>query len=106
MIYAVAGTECLLSGVGGPAVNRWLGMFVMLPAAFTGLVMTVATARRAAPGAGRSAWICLSIALTLYFIGLTIGAGSWLMHREPFPGPADFFFCAFYPAIAAAALYL
>src|SRR5438132_1215978 len=106
VIYAVAGTECLLSGVGGPTVNRWLGIFVMLPAAFTGLVMTVGTARRAAPGAGRSAWICLSIALTLYFIGLTIGAGSWLMHREPFPGPADFFFCAFYPAIAAAALYL
>jgi len=106
VIYAVAGTVCLLSGIGGPAVNRWLGMFVMLPAAFTGLVITVATARRAAPGAGRSAWICLSIALTLYFIGLTIGAGSWLMHREPFPGPADFFFCAFYPAIAAAALYL
>jgi len=106
VIYAVAGTVCLLTGAGGPAVNRWLGMFVMLPAAFTSLVITVATARRAAPGAGRNAWIWLSIALTLYFIGLTIAAGSWLMHRQPFPGPADFFFCAFYPAIAAAALYL
>src|SRR5207302_10889528 len=76
-----------------------------LAAALTGLVMTGATSRRAAPGAGRSAWICLSIALTLYLIGLTSGAGSWLMHREPFPGPADFVFCAFCPAIAATALY-
>src|SRR5207302_9999751 len=46
VIYAVAGTECLLSGVGGPAGNRWLGMFVTLPAGFTGVVSSGAMAPR------------------------------------------------------------
>jgi diguanylate cyclase (GGDEF)-like protein/PAS domain S-box-containing protein len=106
VIYAIAAAALLLTDLGGPVFTGNVAMLSIIPAVFISLLISVATARRAAPGAGRSAWICLSIALALYVIGLSIAAGCWLAHRDPFPGPADIFFCAFYPAIAAAALYL
>ncbi len=39
-------------------------------------------------------------------IGNLIAATTWVWGHDPFPGPADIFFCAFYPALAAAALFL
>jgi hypothetical protein len=52
------------------------------------------------------AWIWLSIALALYFTGSSIDIISWLLDRDPFPGPSDLFCLAFYPAAFIAALYL
>jgi hypothetical protein len=55
-----------------------------------------------AAGAPRTAWRCLSIALALYFVGTVIGVNSWLHGQDPFPGVADVFYVAFYPAFFAA----
>jgi hypothetical protein len=48
----------------------------------------------------------LAAALALYFVGVAIGTISWLQGHDPFPGPADIFYCAFYPVLAAGAVFL
>ena len=106
VIYAIAASASLLTDLAGPVFTNNVAMLSVIPSTLIGLIISAATARRAAPGAGRNAWISLSIALALYVIGLGIAFGSRLAHRDPFPGPADIFFYAFYPAIAAASLYL
>ena len=37
--------------------------------------------------------------------GTCITVVSWLHDTDPFPGPSDVFFSAFYPAMLVAALY-
>jgi diguanylate cyclase (GGDEF)-like protein/PAS domain S-box-containing protein len=106
VIYTITGGICMLTGMGGPVVTHYVTLVCVLPALFASSVIAAAAARHAAPGPLRNAWISLTIALVLYFIGMDITVGSWLLHHDPFPGPADIFFGAFYPAMAVATLFL
>ena len=105
-IYVVAGAAWMLSGAGGPKVTFYVGLTYKLPAEIAFISVAAATALRMAPGALRSAWWSLASALALYFIGDLIGFVSWLLGHDPFPGPSDFLYCAFYVPLAAAALWL
>ena len=96
----------MLTGFGGPQITHYVGLLSDVPAALASVVVAAATARRTARGALRSGWIALAVALALYFVGIAIGAVSWLRGQDPFPGPADIMFCAFYPVLAAAVLFL
>ncbi|MGH8320097.1 MAG: putative bifunctional diguanylate cyclase/phosphodiesterase [Steroidobacteraceae bacterium] len=105
-IYVVIGAAWMLSGAGGPKVIFYVGLIYILPAQVTCIWVTAATARRMIPGPLRAAWWSLAAALALYCIGDTIGCISWLFGRDPFPGPADILYCAWYLPLAAAALWL
>ena len=105
VIYVIAGVAWMLTGFGGERPTYYVGLLSDVPANLVATTMIVAAARRAPRGAQRSAWIWLSIALALYAVGNATATSAWLHGIDPFPGPADFFFCAFYPALLAAALY-
>ncbi|TLZ35502.1 MAG: hypothetical protein E6K24_10035 [Gammaproteobacteria bacterium] len=105
-VYVVAGTFWMLTGLGGPQVTHYVGLLSDVPPALASAVVAGAVVRRTAHGTLRTAWIWLTIALTLYFIGVALGAVSWLQGRDPFPGPADFFFLAFNLTLAAAAFLM
>jgi len=105
-VYVLIGAAWMLSGVGGPKVIFDVGLFSKMPAEFICISVAATTARRMAAGPLRSAWLSLTAALTLYFIGDCIGLVTWLTGSDPFPGPSDVFYCAFYLPLAAAALWL
>ena len=105
-VYALIGAAWMLSGLGGPKVIFDVGLFSKMPAEFICIAVAAATARRLTAGPLRSAWLSLTAALTLYFIGDCIGLVTWLLGRDPFPGPSDVLYCAFYLPLAAAALWL
>jgi diguanylate cyclase (GGDEF)-like protein/PAS domain S-box-containing protein len=106
VIYVIATAAWMLAGLGGPTLTYYVAMVSCLPAFLVSFVIAAAAARHTAKGPLRNAWISLAIALALYFIGMDIAVVSWLLGHDPFPGPADIFFGAFYPAMAAAALLL
>jgi diguanylate cyclase (GGDEF)-like protein/PAS domain S-box-containing protein len=87
----------MLTGLGGQAVRGYVGLLGDSPACLVALVVFTATTLRMARGTLRRAWGCLAVSLALYFIGTSIDVYSWLHGRDPFPGPADVFFTAFYP---------
>jgi len=102
VIYVAICAVWMMGGFGGERIRHYVGLLADSPACLIAAIVAVATWRRLAPGAPRSAWRCLSIALALYFVGTAIGVNSWLHGRDPFPGFADVFYVAFYPAIFAA----
>jgi diguanylate cyclase (GGDEF)-like protein/PAS domain S-box-containing protein len=106
VLYIITGNIWMLGGLGGPAITHYVGLFCDAPAALTSAVICAAAARFTAAGPLRTAWICLTIALALQVIGNLIAASAWVRGFDPFPGPADIFFCAFYLPLAAAALFL
>ena len=97
-------TAWMLSGFGGPTVTHYVGLVSDMPAELMSITIAAATARNSARGPLRRAWNALAVAQGLYFIGTAIGVSSWLQNQDPFPGPADIFYCAFYPALAVASL--
>ncbi|MGH8288418.1 MAG: putative bifunctional diguanylate cyclase/phosphodiesterase [Steroidobacteraceae bacterium] len=105
-VYVAIGAVWMLSRAGGPQVIYYVGLFYKMPAELAAIVVAVPTARRMLPGPLRSAWWSLTAALILYFIGDLIGLVFWLLGRDPFPGPSDLFYCAWYLPLAAAALWL
>ncbi len=105
-VYVTAGAIWMLTGAGGPKVTFDVGLYSKLLAEPVCILVAAATARRMAPGPLRSAWWSLFVALSLYLIGDCIGTVDWLAGRDPFPGLADVFYCAFYLPLAAAALWL
>ena len=105
-IYVGIGSIAMLTGLGGPQVTHYIGLLGDTPANLIDVVIVAAAAHRAPRGTLRTAWIWLSIAVGLYCIGSIIAQCGWLWGHDPFPGPADFFFFAFYPAFFIAALYL
>jgi diguanylate cyclase (GGDEF)-like protein/PAS domain S-box-containing protein len=105
-IYVAVGGTWMLTGAGGPKVIFYVGLYYKHTAELVCILVSAATARRMAPGPLRSAWWSLTAALVLYFIGDCIGIVSWLTGHDPFPGPADVFYCAFYLPLAASALWL
>jgi diguanylate cyclase (GGDEF)-like protein/PAS domain S-box-containing protein len=106
VIYVITGTVWMLAGFGGPDITHYVGLLSDAPAALASVVIAVATARHTARGVLRTGWILLAVALALYFVGVVIGTISWLQGHDPFPGPADIFYCAFYPVLAAGAVFL
>jgi diguanylate cyclase (GGDEF)-like protein/PAS domain S-box-containing protein len=105
-IYVTIGGLWMGSGAGGPKLTFYVGLISKLPAELICIVMTAATARRMPRGPLRSAWWSLTIALALYFIADCIGFVSWLIGVDPFPGPSDILYCAWYLPLAAGALWL
>jgi diguanylate cyclase (GGDEF)-like protein/PAS domain S-box-containing protein len=105
-IYVAVGAAWMLSGAGGPRVTFYVGLLYKEPAELACILVAGATARRMAPGPLRRAWWSLAAALALYFLGDCIGIGYWLAGRDPFPGPADILYCAFYLPLTAAAFWL
>ena len=106
VIYVAIGATWMLTGFGGEKVTRYVGLFADAPANLTSLIIAFVAARHLPRGALRTAWIWLSIALAQYLVGNAIAINGWLHDRDPFPGPADIFYSAFYPALFIAALYL
>src|SRR5215472_15237283 len=106
VVYVVPVAAWMLTGFGGPTVTHYVALVSDQPAALLALIITAATACYSPRGPLRTAWILLTAALGLYFIGTAIGVSSWLRGQDPFPGPADLFYGAFYPALAAASLAL
>lgn len=105
-IYVAVGATWMLSGAGGTKVTFYVGLVSKLPAEFACILITAATARRMASGPLRSAWWSLTAALALYLVADDIGFVQWLAGYDPFPGPSDILYCAFYLPLAAAALWL
>jgi diguanylate cyclase (GGDEF)-like protein/PAS domain S-box-containing protein len=106
VIYAVVGTAWMLTGFGGPQVTHYVGLLSDAPAALVSVIVLGAAATRTGAGALRTGWACLTIALSLYLGGVVIGTVSWLRGFDPFPGPADVCYFAFYLALAAASFSL
>src|ERR1700691_5416636 len=106
VIYVAIGATWMLTGFGGEKVTRYVGLFADAPANLISVIIAFVAARHLPRGALRTAWIWLSIALAQYLVGNVIGITVWLHDRDPFPGVADIFYSAFYPALFIAALYL
>jgi len=106
LIYVTVVAAWMLLGFGGPTITHYVALLSDEPAALVAVIIAAATARHSARGALRTAWILLAAALGLYFIGSAIGVSSWLRGQDPFPGPADIFYCAYYLTLAAAAIAL
>jgi diguanylate cyclase (GGDEF)-like protein/PAS domain S-box-containing protein len=106
VLYVVVASACMITGFGGAAVTHYVGLFSDTPAEVIAFVIGVATVRRMPSGSLRAAWFALSAAIAMQAIGDIIGAISWVFERDPFPGPADIFYCIFYLVLGAAALFL
>ncbi|MEI8298131.1 MAG: EAL domain-containing protein [Pseudomonadota bacterium] len=101
VLYVAIAVAVMLTGIGGEEARHYVGLLADTPACAIALLVTLETTRRMEPGTTKAAWRFLSAALAVYFIGTTIGVNSWLHHRDPFPGVADLFYLAFYPAFFA-----
>ncbi|MDE2220520.1 MAG: diguanylate cyclase [Gammaproteobacteria bacterium] len=97
VVYVLICSAWMLTGIGGERVRHYVGLLADSPASLVALIVTITAARRTPSGASRLAWMSLSAALGLYLVGTTIGVSSWLNGRDPFPGPADLCYLAFYP---------
>ena len=106
VVYVAAGSVLMLSRAGGAHVTFYIGLISKLPAEAACISVAAVTARSMVRGPLRSAWWSLATALTLYFIADFVGLVSWLVGRDPFPGPCDILYCAFYLPLVAAALWL
>jgi diguanylate cyclase (GGDEF)-like protein/PAS domain S-box-containing protein len=106
LVYTIVDTVWMLTGLGGPRITHYVGLLSDLPAALIAVIVATATARHVERGALRTGWMFLAGALALYLIGLCIGTSSWLRNIDPFPGPQDIFYSAFYLALSLAALSL
>ena len=101
VVYAVTCIAWMLTGLGGERVRHYVGLLGDAPACVIALILMIEATRRMAPGTTKHAWRCLSTAFALYFIGTMIGVTSWLLDHDPFPGPSDLFYLAYYPVFLA-----
>ena len=102
VIFVAVGVGWMLTGIGGERVRHYVGLLADTPACFCALIVAVEATRRLKSGVTKSAWSFLSTAIALYTAGTMIGVSSWLHGRDPFPGPADLFYLAFYPTLLIA----
>ncbi len=105
VVYALLASLWMVIGLGGPTVTHYVGLLSDIPAGIVSTVIVAVTSRHAPRGPLRTAWVLLAGALALYVIAISIGAVSWLNGRDPFPGPADIFYSAFYLSGTLAALF-
>ncbi len=104
--YAVLATAVMLSGVGGKQVTHYVGLMSDAPAILIATIVAFAAAHRARSVHLRQAWRWLAVALGVYLVGTLISVYSWLHDRDPFPGPSDVFYLAFYAAMLVGTLLL
>ncbi|HVG85528.1 MAG TPA: hypothetical protein VM820_13460 [Vicinamibacterales bacterium] len=104
-LYVVVIGAWMLTGLGGARTQHYLGLLADGPPCLAAVLLAAATARQVARGALKRAWWCVVGALALYLGGTIIAAAEWLRERDPFPGFADWYFVAFYPAFFAAVLF-
>jgi diguanylate cyclase (GGDEF)-like protein/PAS domain S-box-containing protein len=104
-VYVVVVGTWMLTGLGGARTQHYLGLLADNLPCLAAVVLAAATARQVPRGALQKAWWCLAGALGLYLAGTVIATAEWLRERDPFPGFADWFFVAFYPAFFAAVLF-
>ena len=105
-VYVAAAAAWLVTGFGGATVQHYLGLLADGPANLAATIIAAAAARHLPRGPLKTAWRCMAVALALYLVGTVIGTASWLRGRDPFPGIADVFYVAFYPAVFAAVWFL
>jgi diguanylate cyclase (GGDEF)-like protein/PAS domain S-box-containing protein len=105
-VYVAAVGAWLVSGFGGATVQHYLGLLADGPANLAATSIAATAARHLPRGPLKTAWRCLALALALYLVGTVIGMASWLRGIDPFPGIADVFYVAFYPAVFAAVWFL
>ena len=106
VIYTVLCAVAMLWEVGGKQVTHYVGLLSDTPACLATTMLVIAAARRTRPEVLRRAWRWLAIALALYLAGTLITVQSWLRNQDPFPGPSDVCFLAFYAAIFVASVRL
>jgi diguanylate cyclase (GGDEF)-like protein/PAS domain S-box-containing protein len=106
VVYVAICAAAMLTGIGGENITRNIGLLSDSPSCFIATAIALAAARGSAPGALRTGWRCLSVALALYLIGNVISVNSWLHGRDPFPGLADLPFVAFYVAVFVAVAFM
>jgi diguanylate cyclase (GGDEF)-like protein/PAS domain S-box-containing protein len=104
--YVLVCAIWMLAGLGSETVRHYVGLLADTPACFAGVVVAFGAARRLPPGTQRSAWHGFAFALLMYFIGTSIAVVTWLRGHDPFPGPPDIFYIAFYPAFFIGVLFL
>jgi diguanylate cyclase (GGDEF)-like protein/PAS domain S-box-containing protein len=95
----------MATGWGGAGTQHYLGLIADTPANLVAVLLAAGAARYLPRGPLQAAWRCMAVALTLYFVGTVIGMLSWLRGIDPFPGVADVFYVAFYPAVFAAVYF-
>jgi len=105
VVYVGATALWMATGWGGPQTQHYLGLIADGPANLAAVIIAAAAARYLPRGPLQAAWRCMAFALTLYFVGTVIGTVSWLRGVDPFPGVADVFYVAFYPAVFAAVYF-
>jgi diguanylate cyclase (GGDEF)-like protein/PAS domain S-box-containing protein len=106
VIYASLCILWMIAGIGGPQVTHYVGLLSDGPPDLVAAIVALAAARRTRSRVLRQAWSWLALALALYLVGTLITVTSWLRGIDPFPGPADVFFSAFYPAMLVASILL
>ena len=105
VVYVGATALWMTTGWGGARTQHYLGLIADGPANLVAVIIAAAAARYLPRGPLQAAWRCMAFALTLYFVGTVIGMVSWLRGIDPFPGVADVFYIAFYPAVFAAVYF-
>ena len=106
LIYTALCTVLMLWDVGGKQVTYYVGLLSDTPACLVTTILAIVAARRTQSAVLRRAWRWLAIALALYLAGTLITVQSWLRNQDPFPGPSDLCFLAFYAAILVASVHL
>ena len=96
LAYALACTVVMLSGLGGKQLTHYVGLLSDGPACLVTVLVAIAAARATHSRILRLAWWWLAAALGLYLVGTLISVNSWLHGKDPFPGPGDAFYLAFY----------
>ena len=105
-VYVAIVAAWLITGIGGATVQHYLGLMADGPANLAATIVAAVAARHLPRGPLRTAWLFMAVALALYLVGTLIGMASWLRGVDPFPGIADVFYIAFYPALFAAVWFL
>ncbi|MBV8806643.1 MAG: EAL domain-containing protein, partial [Sinobacteraceae bacterium] len=106
VVYALVCTVFMLTGIGGQQVTHYVGLLSDAPPNLVAVILAGLVARRASSRRLRQTWACLAFALALYLTGTLISVTSWFRGVDPFPGPADLFYLAFYPTMLLASLLL
>src|SRR3569833_620042 len=104
--YAVLCSGVMLWDIGGKQVTHYVGLLSDTPACLATTILAIAAARWTESAVLRRAWGWLAIALALYLVGTLITVHSWLRDEDPFPGPSDLCFLAFYAAIFVGSVHL
>src|SRR5579862_9732376 len=98
-IYVAFCATWMLTGAGGPVAMRYVGLLADVPPLSVSTILAAAAAHGLPAGPRRTAWRCITAALALYLVGEAIGVIQWLRGHDPFPGPADLCYLAFYVAL-------